>query len=558
MPARTLLWTGAVTFAFAATAHAAITITTHKTKNESCTAGVCTPTGPNANIRVKDLEKLLAHSDMKIVTGQGATSIGILDPLTWASHHRLTLDANQSIHVRAPVVVEGTGGVTLITNDGGTGGDYDFDTTTSGSLTFWDTGSSLIVNGASFTLVKDIATLASGIAANPSGNYALANGYDASADGVYANAPVQTTVGGTVEGLGNPISNLTIIAHLNNGPIYAGLFVRSAGTLRDISLNAVNISTRVNQTGYGGALAIYNDGNIAHASVTGKIAMVSALDVGGLVYANQGHIAQSSVDMTVQGDHVGGLAWTNSASGTIEASFANIAGQGIDDVGGLVTTNNGSIGSSYATGTISTQTFAGGLVDTNSGAIVLCHAAVANTANQAGGLVMFNSGRIAQSYATGPSVGAGNGGLVGALLPGGTIAQSYATGSVTQEQSSTGFEGGLVGYDIAQNGRVTISEVYSTGSVFGGESQRKRVGGLLGTDSKQGAHAQNAYWNLDTSGIDDPSRGAGHPLNDPGITGLTDAQLKSALPAGFDPNVWGQSASINNGWPYLLANPPPQ
>ena len=42
------------------------------------------------------------------------------------------------------------------------------------------------------------------------------------------------------------------------------------------------------------------------------------------------------------------------------------------------------------------------------------------------------------------------------------------------------------------------------------------------------------------------------------LTGLTDAQLKSGLPAGFDPAVWGQSAGINNGYPYLLSNPPPQ
>jgi len=39
---------------------------------------------------------------------------------------------------------------------------------------------------------------------------------------------------------------------------------------------------------------------------------------------------------------------------------------------------------------------------------------------------------------------------------------------------------------------------------------------------------------------------------------LSDEQLKAALPPGFDPAIWGQSASINNGYPYLLANPPPQ
>jgi len=37
---------------------------------------------------------------------------------------------------------------------------------------------------------------------------------------------------------------------------------------------------------------------------------------------------------------------------------------------------------------------------------------------------------------------------------------------------------------------------------------------------------------------------------------LTDAQLKAQLPDGFDPKIWGQSPTINNGYPYLLANPP--
>ena len=54
-----------------------------------------------------------------------------------------------------------------------------------------------------------------------------------------------------------------------------------------------------------------------------------------------------------------------------------------------------------------------------------------------------------------------------------------------------------------------------------------------------------------------PSQGAGNIKNDSGITGLTDAQLKSRLPAGFDPAIWGQRKKVNNGYPYLLANPPP-
>src|SRR3569832_826760 len=179
MPARTLLWTGAVILAMATAAHAAMTISNAKTRNVSCTGGVCTPTGGNANLNTGELQTILASSDATVKSNAAAPDIGIVDPLTWASTHRLTLDAYESIHERAPVVVEGTSGLILVTNDGGTGGDYNFNTKTSGAITFWDTASSLVINGKSFTLVKDVKTLASAIAQHPSRSYALSGRYDA-------------------------------------------------------------------------------------------------------------------------------------------------------------------------------------------------------------------------------------------------------------------------------------------------------------------------------------------------------------------------------------------
>ena len=157
-----LLVSSACALPLAATAlHAAVTISNAKTKNMSCMGGVCMPTGGNANLNAGDLTSMLASSDVTVKSNAVAPDIGILDALTWASSHHLTLDAYESIHVRAPVAVEGTAGVTIITNDGGTGGGYTFSTTTSGAITFWDLNSSLIINGQSFTLVGDIATLAS-------------------------------------------------------------------------------------------------------------------------------------------------------------------------------------------------------------------------------------------------------------------------------------------------------------------------------------------------------------------------------------------------------------
>jgi hypothetical protein len=114
--------------------------------------------------------------------------------------------------------------------------------------------------------------------------------------------------------------------------------------------------------------------------------------------------------------------------------------------------------------------------------------------------------------------------------------------------------GGLVALNKYPQRTIDISESYSTALVGHGDNERY-VGGLIG-DDRYGHHVENSYWDMDTSGITNPGQGSGQPNNDAGITGLTDAQLKSGLPAGFDPNVWGQNPHINKGWPYLLANPP--
>ena len=75
---------------------------------------------------------------------------------------------------------------------------------------------------------------------------------------------------------------------------------------------------------------------------------------------------------------------------------------------------------------------------------------------------------------------------------------------------------------------------------------------------RQAAGIADTYWDTDTSGITDPSQGAGNIANDPGITGLTTQQFQSGLPTGFDPKIWAEKSTINNGLPYLIANPPPK
>src|SRR3954452_4563288 len=153
-----------------------VSISNKPTQNMSCEAGVCTATAQKAVLDVTDLANMLSSGDVAVKTGTVAKDIAIDQPLTWTATSRLTLDAQRSVIVKKQVTVAGQGALTVTTNDGGSGGELLFKN--KGSVTFWHTSSSLAINGQSYMLVQDIATLAANIAANPSGAFALANSYD--------------------------------------------------------------------------------------------------------------------------------------------------------------------------------------------------------------------------------------------------------------------------------------------------------------------------------------------------------------------------------------------
>ena len=169
---------GAAALLAAAPADAAVTISTAATSNMSCASGVCTPTSHVAVLNAAELQNLLASGNVKVTTGAGhlasVTKNIVLDaPLGWASAHGLTLDAYQSITIDKPVADNGAGALTLTTNDGGSGGALSFGP--KGDVTFLGVSNSLTINGKSYTLVNSVASLATAIAGNASGNYALAN-----------------------------------------------------------------------------------------------------------------------------------------------------------------------------------------------------------------------------------------------------------------------------------------------------------------------------------------------------------------------------------------------
>jgi hypothetical protein len=170
-----------------------------------------------------------------------------------------------------------------------------------------------------------------------------------------------------------------------------------------------------------------------------------------------------------------------------------------------------------------------------------------------GGLVGTNADAIVlQSFTTG-SIAAGTSSHAGGLVgyeegfddPSNIIENSYSTASVMGGADAK--IGGFVGLYF-ENSTGAVTNSYATGAVSGGDGSR--VGGFAGLDKPQ--RIFQSYWDTTTSGTD---QGTGKG-NVPGITGLTDEQLKSGLPSGFDPAIWAQDPSINNGYPYLIANPP--
>jgi len=171
--------TSVLILAAATAAQADVTISSDATQNISCSDGICQPTASDAVLNIGDLETLLAAGNLTVTTtgsGVQANNIDVTTKLGWSAN-ALTLDAYQSLSVTAPVTVKGASGLSILTNDGGSGGELAF--SGKGHVTFKKLSGSLSINGTSYKLVKSIASLAAAIKNKPSGDYALATDYSA-------------------------------------------------------------------------------------------------------------------------------------------------------------------------------------------------------------------------------------------------------------------------------------------------------------------------------------------------------------------------------------------
>ncbi len=361
---------------------------------------------------------------------------------------------------------------------------------------------------ANYTLAKNI-DLGPALASDSNGNYSGMWG----AAGFVPIGNFVDRFNGVFDGQGRVISNITI----NAAASYAGLFgYIDGGKIENVGL----LGGSVIGNSYVGALVGYNDRGTIEQSYASATVAGSFGAVGGLVGYNTGTINESYSTGVVSGDGAGGLVGIN----------------------GLPGTGFGTISSSYATGAVNGDS-SGGLVGTNYGTVTTSYASGAVTgSSDLGGFASVNYGTITQSFATGNVTGSASsgrpaGGFAGENL-GGHIEQSYATGAVTGGNSV----GGLVGVNFGD-----ISQSYSTGAVNAGVNPGGLAGTAFGNFNGNPGSVSTSYWDVDASGQSGSFGG----------TGFTTAQLKSALPTGFDPTVWAISASVNSGYPYLQWQAPP-
>jgi len=551
----------ALSITLATSAHAALVIGDAKTFNVKCKDSTCTSTAADAELNVTDLVDMLSTGDVTVISASRANDIVVLSPVSWSTPNQLILQSHRSISVGSPITIAGTGGISLTIDTGAVDGTLSFGP--DGSVQFSDLSGRLEIGGQLYTLVNSVTNLASAISSQPSGRYAFAASYDATKDGTYSTSPI-ASFSGTLEGLGNTISNLTVNDPGSSETRATAFFasLTKGAVVRDFRLTNANF-TGGNRLALGG-IAGENYGTITQSNVTGTLTG-EGQSAGGIAGDNYAKIEDCEFDGAVTGTGwLGGVVgfnhYINTAHGKINGVRAT--GSVIGLGGGVVGLNEGIVSQSSSASNVTSSSgsgngaVVGGFVAENYGPISTSFATgnvSVSSPGVAGGFAGLNRYAIEQAYATGNVVG-GFSATIGGFSgdnDGGLIENAYAMGSVDGGSS----KGGLVGLQgqVNQSGILTS---YSTGRI-GSDGQDGSVGGFIGFYGYPGLFnvVKNSYWDIQTSRY---KRSCGDPTDDcRGIEGLKTKGFLRGLPKGFGKKIWAESLGINGGYPYLKAVPPP-
>lgn len=189
---------------------------------------------------------------------------------------------------------------------------------------------------------------------------------------------------GTFDGGGHTITGLTVTTNDEGVGLFG--YLGKAGTVKNVVMEGVQITSNQIYGGKIGGVAGYSDGTIENCSVSGSVS--GTVYVGGVVGAQwEGSITGCSSSATVKGTvYVGGVTGQTNSSATLTACYAtgnviieihptnNISG------GGLVGFNGGNgVRACYATGNVTStgsstgQVHIGGFLGNNYTTVTACY-----------------------------------------------------------------------------------------------------------------------------------------------------------------------------------------
>lgn len=354
-------------------AEAALTISNAKTKDVHCAGGHCAARAFSAVLNATELQDMLASGDVS-VDAKRAGIIEVEVPLHWSGPATLGLIGLDFIAIDAPVKADG-GNVTIESSWDGNISRLRFGL--KGSIDFTDMSSALTINHIAYKLEKDIAGLAADAQANPDGAFALAGNYDASADGIYAQAPIQHSVA-RFEGLNHTISGLRIDDpdQGDNVGLFRALDEPLGSLVSNLRLSGIDIRGS-NASCVGGVVGNMSGGLIKIA-VSGTVIGGGSSSAGGVAGCGVALVdrvmSRADVSGNVAGGIIGRITSTPSRASQIDNSFATgtvtaVHGQRKPIAGGLVGWLDGRADSSYATGPVRGRGLIGGFVGKENGGL---------------------------------------------------------------------------------------------------------------------------------------------------------------------------------------------
>ena len=412
-----------------------------------------------------------------------------------------------------------------------------------------------------------VATVGLGTAFAP-GMDAYNFGAGLTADNIY---DFTITAGSTSQGIACTFNDVPLVLTASSPTTLTGSFPAASGlnTLKVVVTAADRETSRTYVVTTAGLVASSADWAMISMNLSGSYVLAADMDTtmsGGLVvigstalpftgtFDGGGHsiILNSIAFNTNTGlfDTIGssGVVKNLSMSGSILTSQAN------GYVGTIAGENYGTITNCTSSVTVSTTSAngAGGIVGYNeSTGVISCCAStgsVSSSGDYAGGIAGTSDGRLYHCYATGAvhTNDTGAGGLVGISGSTATIVECYATGNVT---AGMYYCGGLIGEN---DGNVLNS--YARGWAGCGASY---AGGLIGIDrgGVSFCYATGPYTGEPGGylvGLDYGGPYMACYVSDSADTTYYLSTLSSAVPAPYPSLTWGWSASINDGYPYLL------